>query len=680
MKALIQKDLKENLKVALIGLLIFSVVLLAGYRSCTLAVANLFIRNVAGPLTNLQPLLASNVLIGAACFCALFGAALGWLQTRNEAHRDLWAFLIHRPMTRVEIFRAKTIAGLCLYILGAGLPMVVLVAAVRVPGNVAAPFEWAMLLPLGLIFLMGIAFYFAGLLTGLRQARWYASRGLGLGLPILAAFGVFGFNELQWSFIGIAVAVLVLATAARGAYQSSGFYGGQPMAGRLALIITMAVGCTFSLLAGLSFLIHLVVAPLTSPSHMTFSYYQMTRDGTIYQMIMRDNELVEVTDLQGHQPIDPKTGRKMEPKDVRTVVALSGTIITDWNHPKEDHNLIQGSINFFSLVNISDKTLWYLDRHGKLLGYDGLTRKFIGSLEPPDDNGTPGPGPFLKSPNSYYYYYEPYNGVSQKLLPTAKNVYRVDFKERSVKLVFSLTNDDAIGGYTDNLARYDDYRKRDFAITTHQVICAMDYDGNPIFRVPYQPAYPEYPQVQVSLLQPQNGGTNLFALWFYPDTRKNAAAGWKMPIHVLWVGPEQTVTKSDDLPTIRQPEFSSGPDQIATALLPPVLHVIFDTELKTGWNLFGFAMAFVFAISGGLLARRYHFPTRACVGWFLFIFVLGIGGLLALWCVEDWPKREVCPHCKKLRTVENETCEHCRSPFLSPEKNGTEIFAPLIKA
>jgi hypothetical protein len=332
-------------------------------------------------------------------------------------------------------------------------------------------------------------------------------------------------------------------------------------------------------------------------------------------------------------------------------------------------------------VNISDKTLWYLDRHGKLLGYDGLTRKLIGSLEPPDDNGRPGPEPFLKSPNSYYYYYEPYNGVSQQLLlPTAKNVYRVDFKERSVKLVFSLTNNDAIGGYTDNLAGYDDYRKRDFAITTHQMVCVMDYDGNPIFKVPYQPAYPEYPQVQISLLQPQTNGTNLFALWFYPDTRTNAAAGWKMPIHVLWLGPEQTVTKSDDLPALRQPEFSSGPDQIVTALLPPVLHVISDSQIKTGWNLFGFALAFVFAISGGLLARCYHFPTRARIGWFLFIFLVGIGGLLALICVEDWPKREACPHRKKLRTVENETCEHCRSPFLSPEKNGTEIFAPLIKA
>jgi hypothetical protein len=37
-------------------------------------------------------------------------------------------------------------------------------------------------------FLTGIAYYFAGLLTGLRQARWYASRSFGLGLAIAMTY------------------------------------------------------------------------------------------------------------------------------------------------------------------------------------------------------------------------------------------------------------------------------------------------------------------------------------------------------------------------------------------------------------------------------------------------------------------------------------------------------------
>ena len=64
-------------------------------------------------------------------------------------------------------------------------------------------------------------------------------------------------------------------------------------------------------------------------------------------------------------------------------------------------------------------------------------------------------------------------------------------------------------------------------------------------------------------------------------------------------------------------------------------------------------------------------------GWTLFVFLLGVAGLLTLLCVQEWPAREACSHCKKLRAVDRELCEHCQSPFAPPERNGTEIFAPL---
>src|ERR1017187_8185879 len=119
MKALIQKDLRENLKVAVIGLLIFSLLLIQAYQTCLATLTNLITRNMSGQMNALQPLLAHSLLIETTFFCGLFGAALGWLQTRNEAHRDLWAFLIHRPITRTGIFWGKTVAGLGLYLFGA---------------------------------------------------------------------------------------------------------------------------------------------------------------------------------------------------------------------------------------------------------------------------------------------------------------------------------------------------------------------------------------------------------------------------------------------------------------------------------------------------------------------------------------------------------------------------------
>jgi ABC-type transport system involved in multi-copper enzyme maturation permease subunit len=136
--------------------------------------------------------MSSGLLTSTLLFCGLYGAILGWLQIRSESHRDLWAFLVHRPISRTRIFASKVGAGMLLYGLGAGLPLVVLVAVVRMPGNVAAPFEWAMVLPVLANFLGGIACYLGGMLTGLRQARWYASRGLPLAAAVASCWGLWG--------------------------------------------------------------------------------------------------------------------------------------------------------------------------------------------------------------------------------------------------------------------------------------------------------------------------------------------------------------------------------------------------------------------------------------------------------------------------------------------------------
>ena len=676
MKALIRKDLRENLKVALIGLLIFSLLLRHGYQTCLTTLTNLLAENRSVQANDLQPLLSRYLLTEAAFFCGIFGAALGWLQTRNEAHRDLWAFLIHRPVTRTVIFWGKTIAGLCLYVFGAGLPLAILVTVSRMPGRVAAPFEWAMVLPLVSIFLTGVAYYFAGLLTGLRQARWYASRGFGLALAIVTSLGAFNLPEFWVALMFIALAVVVLATAVWGGYQTGGFYCGQPVKGKLALIVAMTAGCVGMLIVGVGLLVALIFNPSSHRSY-GYSYYQMARDGTIYQETDRDGELAALVDLDGHPLLDPKTGQKMERMEFQKRTAYGGGVFTSFKNRNGHRNTIQYDSTYFSLLNITDKMLWYLDRHGKLTGYDGRTRKPIGSLDAHGHDGTLASEPFLNQPN-FYYYYNFYDDAPRKLLATAKTVYQVDFKDRTVKPIFTLTNDDEIGGCA-GLSTYPDRntRKQSFFLTTRKTVRLLDLEGGFLLNLPYQPAYFEYPQVQISFLQPTNGSTANFAVWFHPDNELNFKSGWKMPIHVLWVGPGQTVTKSADLPVLRPHEDNSWTDKLATALLPPPVHVEFNKKIYSPWNLFSFALAALCTGIGWSLARRHNFSTKAVVGWTLFVFLLGIPGLLTLLCVQEWPAREACPNCKKLRVVDREKCEHCGADFAPPEKNGTEIFVPL---
>ena len=202
MKQLLKKEWREQFKVALIGLVIFTIVLITAVRTGLSPLRTLF-QGYGNTIAaaGLQPLVSSSLLVQSAFFCALFGGLLGWLQIQAERHPDLRAFLLHRPMERTTILWSKLLAGLGLYAVGAGLPMAGLVIYVIIPGHVPAPFEWAMVLPLVNIFLLGLLFLVAGMLTGARQARWYGSRIFGLGPAVLTACLMFSVMKtgMRWS-------------------------------------------------------------------------------------------------------------------------------------------------------------------------------------------------------------------------------------------------------------------------------------------------------------------------------------------------------------------------------------------------------------------------------------------------------------------------------------------------
>lgn len=678
MKTIFQKDLRENFKIALIGLAIFSLLLIDAYQGSTGSLRNLLGHNGSVLVSSLQPLLTRLLLTEAAFFCAIFGAGLGWLQTRNEAHRDLWAFLIHRPVSRTAIFQAKSAAGLCLYVSGAGLPLLVLVLVVQMPGHVAAPFEWPMVLPLLAIFLTGVSFYFAGLLTGLRQARWFGSRCFGLGWAILAVAAAFTVSEFWQSLLMTMLTVVILAVAVWGAYQSGGFYRGQSMMGKLALVLAVMAGSSVTLFVAVGLTVMLAVQPFTHNSR-PYEYYQMTRDGNIYKETMQDNELKAIVDLDGHPLMDSKTGRPMERREFELNQAVGVMVDSRLNNPHlYDYSYLK-VMRFFNLWNVVNKKLWYVNNDGKLVGYDGVTRKFLGTLEPHALDGTVVNEKFLPPPRQYDYYYRSYYEDSPtRPLATAGTVYQIDLKARTVKPIYSVTNDDEIGGFDEGGFA------NQIVITTRKTIRLLKADGESILELPYTPAFVEYPQISISYLGTNNTdyykNAKNFAVKFYPDYRLNEKSGWKMPEHILWITADNQVSRSLDLPVLRQPDIGeSWPEKVATALAPPALVIPSEKHLFKFESLLSCAFDLVCVVIGWRLTQRYHFSTGAKAGWIILILLLGIPGLLTFLCVQEWPVRETCPNCRKLRVIDREICEYCAAEFAPPEKNGTEIFEPLVK-
>ena len=95
---------------------------------------------------------------------------------------DNFAFVVHRPIARREIFIAKAAAGLLTIYIALASPAIYVVAWAATPGHIPTPFQWRSTLPLIADLVNVGPFYFAGIVLGMRKARWFGSRVLPFGL------------------------------------------------------------------------------------------------------------------------------------------------------------------------------------------------------------------------------------------------------------------------------------------------------------------------------------------------------------------------------------------------------------------------------------------------------------------------------------------------------------------
>ncbi len=336
---------------------------------------------------------------------------------------------------------------------------------------------------------------------------------------------------------------------------------------------------------------------------------------------------------------------------------------------------------FFTLWQVTPDTLWYYWwRYRRVVGFDVRTRRIIGSL------GPKGFVPDLASaPDRFGLVSEYYYWLSSKILRTATAVYDVDVESRSAALVFSAPPGETIGGAVATGGR--GQPPGQFAVATRQFIRLLSPTGQEIWKAPYEPAYPKYTAVRISFL----ADTNHFALWIEPSAEAKVAAGGTLPSRVFWINDSEPNSRSADLPALPQP---AGPDimgKLALGLAPPGLAFIIPLIDHDAWREIkrqGHGAAFislvvvalVCAMAGWLLGWRYNLSPRARIGWAVFHLVAGIPGLLGFLSVQDWPARESCPSCKRLRVVNRNDCEHCGAGFAPPHKTGIEIFEPLAPA
>jgi hypothetical protein len=660
MKALVRKEFRENVKLAALGLVIYTLLLVQQYRDY-----------VFSPTNMSQPLGHGDLQLFTGWFCAIFGAVLGWLQIHNERRPDLWAFLMHRPMTRPAIFLGKVIAGLGIYALVVGLPLFGFIVWARWPRHVAAPFELTMLRPLAAYVLTGVIFYFAGMLTGLRQARWYASRALGLGVAIAVYFLVQTSPALWQGLCVLLLGAAILIAANLGGFLSHGYYRGQPAWGKAGLTAALMVSSLIVAATAVLFLSSFF--PRMERPEARYSY-DMTTNGTIFKVTEGPGKSWAIADLEGKPLIDAKTGHMTELGEFRQRVAKATQLDTGPDEWTRFRPWMQADNSLFFPWHATSETLWYYwGQYGRLVGYDIATRRCIGSL---------GPNGFSQDlSGGGVRFINPETRRGQRTLWTATTVYLLDLEKRSTKALFTTTSDDPISMAAEIILNgYDwDYE----AVATKRAIHLVTSDGKPVWKAPYEPAGLAYNQVGIYFLQPPGQ----FALWMTPPREENERANWKLPIHVVWLARDQGVVNRADLPESVPPRFKPPiKAKLVSAVMPPALMVILP-HLRGGPSpkmfprellLLSWCGAVLVCLPIGLwLGWRYRFPFAAQAGWAVFHVLFGVPGLLAFLSVQEWPAREACPNCKKLRVVDRAQCEHCGADFAPPEKTGTEVFEPL---
>jgi hypothetical protein len=682
MKSLIWKEWHENFKWA-----VLPVVLLGGLLA------------LLGP----PSLMNYGALLILGLIAAVFGAVLGFLQVFPESHGDKRSLLLHRPLSPSRIFLAKAAVGVALYLLAMGIPFAGAVAWIATPGHVAGPFYWPMALPWLADILTGVVYYFAGMLTAQREARWYGSRALGLGAAVFCTFLVWVLPEFWQALQAVAVMGALVGLAAWGSFVTGGADAPQPFPARAALAATFVAG-----LLVLGVTLKIFAGGCVFEKYQ--SYYTLDRKGRVLVVRWRPGDIQSVTDLDGQRP-EVLQGKQLDTSAIREIEAPTSARLG----PKFQSYRSPGrlSVRCRNESSSGDERWFYVPEEGLLRGYDGLSQRLIGSCGP--DGFVPADQePRERFRGEAYHVTFLYEPGTAYFLSLPGGVYALDFARHTIRTLFTPPEGQTVLAAT----RWKDDREkwsRAFVLTD-QSVYVLDEAGAPLLSAPLAYDREDYGHVGVAQLE----APRRFVVWYEPSWYLWAEAAKTMPSYLV----EYDVAGREIARrTVSPRPLNAAPPGLALFGLatPPAEAAIIAgaaresvaaARQKQGLEVqpvaFFVAVPTQFFIPGEepdmaatvgvviayralillsalacaaicfLLARRHSFSRAASLGWGLCGLLFGPAGLLLMLAVQPWPARIICPACRRPRVVTRDTCEHCAAPHALPTPDGTEIFEPVV--
>jgi len=674
-KAVLWKELRENLKWAVAGFIAMSAGL--AYKF------SFFVQQLRGGNTSYEGYAGAFevTILGAA----LIGLSLGLAQTVFENRGDKWGFLAHRPLSRSTLFWGKAVAGTALYVAAAVIPVALALLWMSGPARLPIPFDWRLALPNVADLLCGLVFYFAGFLTGMREARWYASRALGIGAPFVCFFMESDFARF-WQAAAVCLAgVLVVGTAAWSTFVAGGQYRVQSRIGRAAVGISMGLGVAAIAVLAIGALMGFFL-DLSFPSRST--QYAVTTDGAVVKTVTNNDEIIEVTDVAG-RPLDQY--RSVPSRSALSVDVLSAES-TSFRMPFDNY---RSSRKVFTRLTPSRPdyfrgtvSWYYVHRLNLIEGYENESGRLVGRMGP--DGFAPGnalprafEGP-LRNPEGY--------GQPQALLMFEKAAYRLDLDQREVAKVFVPASDEvlrevSVPGYDGaTLATYGEMARFELIATSKRAVIQLR-DGTKLLDVPHPVEAKEWSEI--TAYRPMRAPGMPTFLRYSGYRSFEPTPGRRVPFDQIFrFNGEGSITQNLYLPFVGFRANTGAREIVILSLTAPVgAHVLVEvvarirgyyealpgTLMAIRWTVVLF-IAFASAAAALSVGAKYNFSRNQLLTWGAITFVLGPGGLLIMLAVLDWPALEACPVCGRKRVVTAEHCEHCQAPFAAPPMDGTEIY------
>lgn len=673
MKTLLWKELRENGKWAALGML-------------GLALAELFALYRPGP-----PFWYGRLVISGQTFelvtiygGILIGAGLGALQIFPELDRDRWAALLHRPVSRTTLFLGKISAGLILYLLATGLPLLLSIACFALPGQFATPFVPGMLPAVMANAFLGVAFYALAVLVALTRGAWYGRRAL-LVLGLLPLPLIVSTSSLL--FLPTLLTTGVLLVAAWGTMAGNGGVRRGWQTAELCLGWLQAVGCGL-LFVCLLFLLNFLPGADTQGPASEYRNVVVTTDGQVLQNSYRHGQSVALRHLDGTPVTEEKYIGDDANEQLTDFVPLCQNLRSNLqvlleNQVGDPH----ATLNFLQAAygDGSEGTEYWYYLVGKdyFVGYDKLTRRRIGicdreGFHPADQTPRPFLKPFQLTGGGYY---------SPRVGWLDNHLYRPDFPDRRLSILYTAPSGPihAVTG----LVRGS--RIVAMAVALDTTVQILDLEGKLLVTIPYShdtgngmmisvATIPTVDRIFIQYAPPLPLGAPVERRSFVDDVDRQG--------HVLH---SYTITNP---PILSRPGWARYVALAGTPFAPTVLAAVTDVlSARKGdpsedpanansyswrtWILFGAGLGLISAIITARWARAAGLTRRETLGWVIFTFCLGPVSVIAFRLTAHFPLQVRCPNCARQRPLQVEECPSGHQSWPAPASNGTEIFAEL---